>query len=56
MENNIYNPEEYKMLWLYTAKFENAKNAMAIFAKSGLDTTSNAYFYGCATGFYGQKN
>jgi demethylmenaquinone methyltransferase/2-methoxy-6-polyprenyl-1,4-benzoquinol methylase len=49
------NPEEYKMLWQYTNKFENAKNAMTIFAESGLDTTFNAYFYGCATGFYGQK-
>jgi len=48
-------PDEYKMLWRYTEKFENAKNAMAIFANAGLETKFNTYFYGCATGFYGQK-
>jgi demethylmenaquinone methyltransferase/2-methoxy-6-polyprenyl-1,4-benzoquinol methylase len=49
------NPEEYKMLWQYTDKFDNAKNATEIFAKTGLMTTFNSYFYGCATGFYGTK-
>lgn len=49
------NPEEYKMLWQYTDKFENAKNATDIFAKTGLITKFNSYFYGCATGFYGAK-
>lgn len=48
-------PDEYKMLWQYTEKFENAKNAMVIFANAGLETKFNTYFYGCATGFYGQK-
>jgi ubiquinone/menaquinone biosynthesis methyltransferase len=49
------NPEEYKMLWQYTDKFDNAKNATEIFAKTGLMTKFNSYFYGCATGFYGTK-
>jgi demethylmenaquinone methyltransferase/2-methoxy-6-polyprenyl-1,4-benzoquinol methylase len=48
-------PDEYKMLWRYTEKFENAKNAMVVFANAGLETKFNTYFYGCATGFYGQK-
>jgi demethylmenaquinone methyltransferase/2-methoxy-6-polyprenyl-1,4-benzoquinol methylase len=49
------NPEEYRMLWQYTNKFDNAKTATEIFRKSGLTTKFNSYFYGCATGFYGTK-
>ncbi|QBN18414.1 class I SAM-dependent methyltransferase [Flavobacterium nackdongense] len=49
------NPEEYKMLWQYTNKFDNAKKATEIFADTGLKTEFNSYFYGCATGFYGTK-
>ncbi|MBS1572349.1 MAG: class I SAM-dependent methyltransferase [Bacteroidetes bacterium] len=49
------NPEVYKMLWQYTNKFDNAKNATDIFAQTGLTTNFNSYFYGCATGFYGTK-
>lgn len=46
---------EYTMLWRYTNNFENAKNATEIFARNGLTTKFVSYFYGCATGFYGQK-
>ncbi len=49
-------PEEYKMLWKYTEKFKNAKQAAGIFAESGLKTEFLSYFYGCATGFHGCKN
>lgn len=49
------NPEEYKMLWHYTNKFKNSKNATIIFANAGLKTEFTSYFYGCATGFCGQK-
>ena len=49
------NTEEYKMLWQYTNKFDNAKSATVIFAQTGLTTKFNSYFYGCATGFYGTK-
>ncbi|MBK8055743.1 MAG: class I SAM-dependent methyltransferase [Saprospiraceae bacterium] len=49
------NPEEYKMLWQYTSKFDNVKTATEIFTKTGLTTNFNSYFYGCATGFYGTK-
>lgn len=49
------NPEEYKMLWQYTNKFDNAKKATDIFANTGLKTEFRSYFYGCATGFYGTK-
>lgn len=49
------NPREYSMLWTYTAAFENAEKARDIFARTGLITNFNTYFYGCATGFYGTK-
>lgn len=49
------NPEEYKMLWKYTNNFGNSKNATIIFKKVGLKTEYISYFYGCATGFCGQK-
>jgi ubiquinone/menaquinone biosynthesis methyltransferase len=49
------NPAEYKMLWLYTDKFENSKRANEIFKSIGLITNYNSFFYGCSTGFSGQK-
>lgn len=48
-------PTEYKMLWQYIDKFENAKNAMEIFRSQGLQVRYNSYFFGCATGFNGKK-
>ncbi len=48
-------PEEYKMLWQYTNKFENSKQATNIFVKAGLESQYVRYFFGCASGFYGQK-
>lgn len=50
------NPKEYRMLWEYTNKFDNARIAAEIFAKTGLTTKFKSYFYGCATGFYGRKS
>lgn len=49
------NLTEYKMLWRYTDKFDNAKRAEEIFNNQGLTTKSNSYFYGCSTGFSGHK-
>jgi demethylmenaquinone methyltransferase/2-methoxy-6-polyprenyl-1,4-benzoquinol methylase len=49
------NSEAYKMLGRYTSRFENAKNATALFKKEGLDVQYQSYFYGCATGFTGTK-
>lgn len=48
-------PEEYKMLWNYTRRFENAKKAAELFEKAGLKTEFRSYFYGCASGFHGHK-
>ncbi len=49
------NPEEYKMLWKYTSKFENVDWVMEEFEKEGLKLTKDSYFWGCATGFHGTK-
>ncbi len=49
------NPEEYKMLWKYTLQFENSNKAFEIFKSSGLKTTYQIYFFGCASGFNGRK-
>ncbi len=51
----LANPAEYKMLWRYTNKFDNAKRAAQIFNDLGLATNNNSYFYGCSTGFSGYK-
>ncbi|MES1217925.1 MAG: class I SAM-dependent methyltransferase [Bacteroidota bacterium] len=49
------NPSEYKMLWHYTDKFENAIEANQIFQSVGFASKYKSYFYGCATGFKGKK-
>jgi demethylmenaquinone methyltransferase/2-methoxy-6-polyprenyl-1,4-benzoquinol methylase len=49
------NPDEYRMLWQYTKKFDNALHIADIFAQAGLKTFFKSYFFGCATGFYGTK-
>lgn len=49
------NLKEYRMLWQYISKFENAKEASEIFSKTGLTVKYDSYFYGCATGFNGTK-
>lgn len=49
------NPECYKMLGVYTEAFKNAKATKAIFQKAGLNTQYHQYFFGCATGVYGEK-
>jgi ubiquinone/menaquinone biosynthesis methyltransferase len=49
------NPNEYKMLWKYTDKFENSKKATEIFNKMGLQAKYFSFFHGCSTGFNGTK-
>lgn len=49
------NPETYKMLGIYTEKFENAKNAYKIFSRPEFEIEFVEYFYGCATGIKGRK-
>ena len=49
------NPDDYKMLWLYTKKFESCKKVEAIFKKNNLNVQYKEYFFGCASGIYGTK-
>lgn len=49
------NPAEYRMLWKYTERFQNASAALHIFREKGLDCEMISYFGGCATGIVGRK-
>ncbi len=48
-------PETYKMLGIYTEKFENSKNVYRIFNRPEFRVEYIEYFYGCATGIKGIK-
>lgn len=49
------NPEDYRMLWIYTEKFKNASDIRDFFKEAGLQVTYDRYFYGCASGISGTK-
>lgn len=51
----LHHSNDYRMLWRYTTQFKNAESAAQIFASAGLKVTPISYFFGCATGFHGQK-
>lgn len=48
-------PSDYKMLWIYTEKFNNSKSVKDIFERNGLKVTYEKYFFGCASGINGVK-
>lgn len=49
------NPENYRMLGIYTAQFQNCRNLQAILGRHGLETRYHDYFFGCASGVSGFK-
>ncbi|MFA7688258.1 MAG: class I SAM-dependent methyltransferase [Moheibacter sp.] len=49
------NPHDYKMLWIYTEKFQNAKRVVEIFERENLKAKYDSYFFGCASGISGVK-
>ena len=49
------NPDNYRMLGLYTEAFQNCSRAAAAFAEAGLELTPSSFFFGCASGFHGRK-
>lgn len=49
------NPHDYKMLWIYTEKFQNAKSVVEIFERENLKVNYDSYFFGCASGISGVK-
>lgn len=49
------NPENYKLLGIYTEQFQNSKTCSAIFLSNGLQVQYETYFFGCASGIKGTK-
>ncbi|MET3035752.1 class I SAM-dependent methyltransferase [Chryseobacterium sp. NRRL B-14859] len=48
-------PDDYRMLWIYTDKFQNSKVVQEIFERNGLKVSYERYFLGCASGISGEK-
>lgn len=49
------NPNDYRMLWLYTENFDNSQKVKEIFERNNLRVKYDSYFFGCATGISGKK-
>ena len=49
------NPDNYRLLGVYTNKFENCDSTARIFSRHDLVVDSKSYFFGCATGIVGSK-
>lgn len=49
------NPTTYKMLGIYTEKFQNSKEAKRIFEQYNFEVEYVEYFFGCASGIKGKK-
>ncbi|EMI58116.1 class I SAM-dependent methyltransferase [Rhodopirellula sallentina] len=47
------NPDNYRMLSVYTTAFEDCERAKQIFEQAGLTAQPRSYFFGCATGVVG---
>jgi ubiquinone/menaquinone biosynthesis methyltransferase len=50
------NPENYRMLGVYSEKFGNCEAMREILCRNGLRAESHSYFFGCATGVSGIKS
>lgn len=49
------NPDNYRLLGVYTSTFGNCESAGRIFSGCGLSVELKTYFFGCATGIVGVK-
>ncbi len=49
------NPENYRMLGIYTERFGDCSGIEDIFIETGFNTVLKEYFFGCATGIIGKK-
>lgn len=49
------NPETYRMLGVYTEKFQNSRIVLEIFKEQGFEVQYVSYFFGCASGITGKK-
>lgn len=49
------NPDNYRMLGIYTGNFKNCARLRDMLVKNGLRVKEHSYFWGCATGLVGAK-
>jgi len=49
------NPDNYRMLGVYTTNFGNSRNFESYLKAEGLEAHYFEHFFGCASGVYGQK-
>lgn len=49
------NPDNYRLLGIYTSAFQNCNLTAASFAAAGPAVNRQSYFFGCATGISGLK-
>jgi len=49
------NPDNYRMLGVYTTRFGNCERVAEYFRDAGLDVEVNQFFFGCATGIAGKR-
>jgi ubiquinone/menaquinone biosynthesis methyltransferase len=49
------NPDNYRMLGVYTERFGDSRTMRDLLAREGLRVTHDDYFHGCATGVSGVK-
>ena len=49
------NPDNYRLLGVYTKAFGDCLDVVRLFQGAGLETTFQSYFFGCATGLVGRK-
>jgi ubiquinone/menaquinone biosynthesis methyltransferase len=49
------NPDNYRMLWVYTVHFVDASKMFDLLKECGLQVKFERYFFGCATGVSGTK-
>ncbi len=49
------NPDNYRLLWVYTSRFGNSSSMYKFLEGCGLQVKYERYFFGCATGVSGIK-
>ena len=49
------NPDNYRMLGVYTERFRNCEQMCEAMKAAGLNVEYRSYFFGCATGIVGSK-
>lgn len=49
------NPDNYRMLGIYTKAFEDCREVVRLFRDAGLEVEYRSFFFGCATGLSGRR-